>query len=322
MKPSGYIVQPSGYISATLRGARGNIRALRAAQIALNCRCGCWSRTCLQTRVIVFHSCEMAPTKRTSFDTERKSCDPGQAQALETRHKSTQCSRATRHHRIRLFCTIQSAFRGWIGPRRFDHPAAYISHFGPGPGGGWYNRILLYLTITKSLTSAGVSSEGLSGLLTGLGKGLVGTVTKPAVGVLDLATGAASAVRDSSRSSAKEVPRRLRPPRLVTGPGAILPRYSERQGRGQQLLHQLNAHAYQVCRPHLPRIVLSLEHPMTMLHWLIAGDVHRLRSSGQPGRQSAHAHLQRTGCKKKWFRIFLRPEKKTNHLDSAAFRIE
>ena len=27
--------------------------------------------------------------------------------------------------------TIQLAFRGWIGPHRLYHPAAYISHFGP-----------------------------------------------------------------------------------------------------------------------------------------------------------------------------------------------
>ena len=33
---------------------------------------------------------------------ERKSCDPGRARALDTRHKATQCGRATRHHRIRL----------------------------------------------------------------------------------------------------------------------------------------------------------------------------------------------------------------------------
>ena len=98
---------------------------------------------------------------------------------------------------------------------------------------------------------AGVSNEGFSGLLTGIGKGLVGTVTKPAVGVLDLATGAASAVRDSSRTSTKEIPRRIRPPRLVIGPGGILPRYSERQGRGQELLFQMNQHVYQVISENL-----------------------------------------------------------------------
>ena len=92
----------------------------------------------------------------------------------------------------------------------------------------------------------GVSNDRFGGLFTGFGKGLVGTVTKPAVGVLDLATGAASAVRDSSRSSSKEIPKRVRPPRLVIGPGGILPRYSEKQGRGQELLFQLNRDLYQV----------------------------------------------------------------------------
>ena len=71
-------------------------------------------------------------------------------------------------------------------------------------------------------------------------------VTKPTVGILDLATGAASAVRDSSRSSLKENPRRIRPPRLVVGPGGILPPYSERQGRGQEILFELNRHLCEV----------------------------------------------------------------------------
>lgn len=91
-----------------------------------------------------------------------------------------------------------------------------------------------------------MANEGFTGLFTGFGKGLVGTVTKPAVGVLDLATGAASAVRDSSRTSSREIPKRIRPPRLVIGPGGTLPRYSERQGRGQELLFQLNQQHYQV----------------------------------------------------------------------------
>lgn len=41
--------------------------------------------------------------------------------------------------------------------------------------------------------------SSLQGLISGLGKGLVGTVTKPVVGVLDLASETATAVRDSSR---------------------------------------------------------------------------------------------------------------------------
>uniref|UniRef100_A0A0P6FFD1 Vacuolar protein sorting-associated protein 13D n=1 Tax=Daphnia magna TaxID=35525 RepID=A0A0P6FFD1_9CRUS len=117
-----------------------------------------------------------------------------------------------------------------------DHLVAGLKGFGFGILGG--------MTSIFTQTYEGISNEGLGGLFTGFGKGLVGTVTKPAVGVLDLATGAASAVRDSSRSSSREIPRRIRPPRLVIGPGGIVPRYSEKQGRGQELLFQLNRHEY------------------------------------------------------------------------------
>lgn len=37
------------------------------------------------------------------------------------------------------------------------------------------------------------------GFFAGLGRGVVGTITKPVVGVLDLATETASAVRETSR---------------------------------------------------------------------------------------------------------------------------
>ena len=119
-----------------------------------------------------------------------------------------------------------------------DYLVAGLKGFGFGLLGG--------VTSVFSQTFEGVSNEGLSGLFTGLGKGLVGIVTKPAVGILDLANGAASAVRDSSRSSSKEVPRRLRPPRLVAGPRGLLPRYCERHARGQELLYILNERCYQV----------------------------------------------------------------------------
>ena len=91
-EPNFYISKPSGYIT----------------------------HTCLQTRVIVFPSCKMAPMKRTSLTWQEKVAIPDEARALETRQKSTQCSRATRHHRIWLFCTLRSAFRGWIGHHRFS----------------------------------------------------------------------------------------------------------------------------------------------------------------------------------------------------------
>lgn len=46
-----------------------------------------------------------------------------------------------------------------------------------------------------------VNHGGITGLLSGFGKGVLGTITKPAVGMLDFASGAATAVRDSSRKA-------------------------------------------------------------------------------------------------------------------------
>ncbi len=50
---------------------------------------------------------------------KRKICDPGQARALETWHKSTQCSRATQHHQIRLFSQYSWHLKDELGPVRF-----------------------------------------------------------------------------------------------------------------------------------------------------------------------------------------------------------
>lgn len=69
---------------------------------------------------------------------------------------------------------------------------------------------------------------------------MVGTITKPAIGVLDLATGAATAVKESSRSAYKQLPPRLRPPRLVLGAGGSMPNYTINAALGQELLHKMN----------------------------------------------------------------------------------
>lgn len=86
----------------------------------------------------------------------------------------------------------------------------------------------------------GATQEGLGGFLAGVGKGLVGTVTKPVIGVLDLAAETASALRDTSRRSDKWVPRRGRGPRCVAGCGGLLPRYCGAQAAGAALLYALN----------------------------------------------------------------------------------
>jgi len=86
----------------------------------------------------------------------------------------------------------------------------------------------------------GAASDGAQGLLMGLGYGVLGTVTKPAIGLLDLATGAASAVRDSSKSSARAAPPRVRPPRVCQGLSGTLPTYQAREAQGQQWLYRVN----------------------------------------------------------------------------------
>ncbi|KAL3268817.1 hypothetical protein HHI36_007913 [Cryptolaemus montrouzieri] len=88
----------------------------------------------------------------------------------------------------------------------------------------------------------GVANDGIQGAFSGMGKGLVGAFTKPVVGVLDLASETARAVRDSSRS--KVVFERHRLPRCVHGYGGLLPRYSLKQSQGQQYLYMVNDKNY------------------------------------------------------------------------------
>lgn len=58
------------------------------------------------------------------------------------------------------------------------------------------------LTSVITSTVEGVKTEGgVSGFFTGLGKGLVGTVTKPVAGALDFASETAQTVRDMASLS-------------------------------------------------------------------------------------------------------------------------
>ena len=98
------------------------------------------------------------------------------------------------------------------------------------------------LTSIVTETYEGVANDGFSGLFSGLTWGLIGTVSKPALGVLDLATGAATAVKESSRSRRQELPAKIRPSRLVMGLGGVLPIYHRQEALGQELLYRLNGH--------------------------------------------------------------------------------
>lgn len=114
-----------------------------------------------------------------------------------------------------------------------EHLVAGLKGFGFGLLGG--------VTSIVKHTYNGAQSDGFPGFMTGLGRGIIGTVTKPVIGVLDLASETANAVRETSKSSSRILPDRKRPPRCVTGaPGGLLPAYSSLNSKGQQHLLLFN----------------------------------------------------------------------------------
>ncbi|CAN2388149.1 Vacuolar protein sorting 13 homolog D (S. cerevisiae) [Pristimantis euphronides] len=106
---------------------------------------------------------------------------------------------------------------------------------------GLAHGIIGGLTSVFSSTVEGVKNEGgVSGFISGLGKGLVGTVTKPVAGALDFASETAQAVRDTATLSGHRMQvQRVRRPRCCTSPQGLLPRYSETEAEGQEQLFRL-----------------------------------------------------------------------------------
>ncbi|XP_077106391.1 intermembrane lipid transfer protein VPS13D isoform X2 [Ranitomeya variabilis] len=106
---------------------------------------------------------------------------------------------------------------------------------------GLAHGIIGGLTSVITSTVEGVKNEGgVSGFISGLGKGLVGTVTKPVAGALDFASETAQAVRDTATLSGHRMQvQRVRRPRCCTSPQGLLPRYSETQAEGQEQLFRL-----------------------------------------------------------------------------------
>ncbi|XP_012530446.2 vacuolar protein sorting-associated protein 13D isoform X2 [Monomorium pharaonis] len=117
-----------------------------------------------------------------------------------------------------------------------DHLVAGLKGFGFGLLGG--------VTSIFKQTYDGATNEGFPGFFAGFGRGVVGTITKPVVGVLDLATEAASAVRETSRSAHRAIPKRDRPPRVVSGSTGLLPPYNRQQAEGQEFLYSINNRDY------------------------------------------------------------------------------
>ena len=115
----------------------------------------------------------------------------------------------------------------------------------------------------------------------GIGWGVVGTLTKPAIGVLDLATGAANAVRESSRSARRSAPAKMRAARVVMGPGGMLPRYSEKEAMGQSWLYKINGRRFEEL--YVGFETLSEEHMI-----VISSDRVVVFSVTLEGREKAH----------------------------------
>lgn len=114
-----------------------------------------------------------------------------------------------------------------------DHLVAGLKGFGFGLLGG--------VTSIVQHTYMGAQTDGIQGFVQGFGKGVLGTITKPVIGVLDLASETANAVRETSKSSNRTLPERKRLPRCVTGaPGGLLPAYSNTNANGQQNLLLIN----------------------------------------------------------------------------------
>ncbi|KAH8555467.1 hypothetical protein BGW37DRAFT_419803 [Umbelopsis sp. PMI_123] len=76
----------------------------------------------------------------------------------------------------------------------------------------------------------GVEKDGVGGFFTGVGKGLVGVVTKPMVGVFDLASNVTEGIRNTTANDT--LIDRVRAPRHI-GTDGILTQYNMREAQGQ-----------------------------------------------------------------------------------------
>ncbi|XP_069775082.1 intermembrane lipid transfer protein VPS13D isoform X2 [Narcine bancroftii] len=132
----------------------------------------------------------------------------------------------TRHQAERESIRYQAVTSG-------EHLVAGIQGLAHGILGGFTSVI--------TSTVEGVKTDGgVGGFFSGLGKGLVGTVTKPVAGALDFASETAQAVRETTTvNNHRMFNQRIRKSRCCIGPHGLLPRYSEKQAEGQEQLFRV-----------------------------------------------------------------------------------
>ncbi|CRK45662.1 hypothetical protein BN1723_016595, partial [Verticillium longisporum] len=97
------------------------------------------------------------------------------------------------------------------------------------------------LTVRKPLE--GAEQEGAMGFFKGIGKGVVGFATKPAIGVLDMASNVSEGIRNTTTVFDGSELERVRYARFISADGIVRP-YNGRESMGQNWLKQVDNGKY------------------------------------------------------------------------------
>lgn len=116
----------------------------------------------------------------------------------------------------------------------------------------------------------GAEQEGVAGFFKGVGKGVLGLATKPAIGVFDLASNVSEGIRNTTTVFDADGLDRVRLTRFIGADGIVRP-YSQREALGQFWLKQLDNGKYfneqYIAHLELPRedVVVMLTYSRIML---------------------------------------------------------
>ncbi|KAG8880371.1 hypothetical protein FRB97_000908 [Tulasnella sp. 331] len=123
----------------------------------------------------------------------------------------------------------------------------------------------------------GAEREGALGFFKGVGKGLVGAITKPAVGVFDLASNFTEGIRNTTTVFDNNTRNRKRVPRHIPADGILAP-YSQREAVGQSWMKDLDNGKYR-SELYVAHLALPEGDTVVMLttHRIMAFSSNRLR---------------------------------------------
>jgi vacuolar protein sorting-associated protein 13A/C len=116
----------------------------------------------------------------------------------------------------------------------------------------------------------GAEQDGVAGFFKGVGLGVLGLATKPAIGIFDLASNVSEGIRNTTTVFDGEALDRVRLPRFIGADGIVRP-YNQREALGQFWLKQLDNGKYfneqYIAHLELPRedVVVMLTYSRIML---------------------------------------------------------